>query len=245
MHRYARKHRYKALCLAPLLLACLSGATTPPVRDDAPVKTVGIYVSPYYGDPTSDAVVVRVHPAYDRLLESAKPADIVKVRDAILADPGLVSPMTLMVLSIRFYDVGLRDDSVFWFYAAKARYLTYRDVINQQAMRTGIFDVVEDGMSGFVQLGGPVINGYAFCDIPKQIATLDRAIDWVEANPYQVLFREDFKPLEGDRAENLRASIAKQRAWAKVEHEVLADPAKLKELRETRAKNHMDKKYCW
>ena len=30
--------------------------------------------------------------------------------------------MTMMVLAIRLYDVGLRDDAVFWFYAAKDRY---------------------------------------------------------------------------------------------------------------------------
>jgi hypothetical protein len=29
--------------------------------------------------------------------------------------------MTMMVLAIRLYDAGLRDDAVFWFYVAKDR----------------------------------------------------------------------------------------------------------------------------
>ena len=38
-----------------------------------------------------------------------------------------------MVLAIRFYDVGLRDDAVFWFYAAKDRYLTLDEVVDVAA----------------------------------------------------------------------------------------------------------------
>ena len=39
---------------------------------------------------------------------------------------GWLTPMTIMVLAIRLYDVGLRDDAVFWFYAAKNRFATAR-----------------------------------------------------------------------------------------------------------------------
>ena len=37
----------------------------------------------------------------------------------IVAKPQVVTPMTMMVLAIRLYDVGLRDDAVFWFYASR------------------------------------------------------------------------------------------------------------------------------
>jgi len=37
----------------------------------------------------------------------------------IVARPEAVTPMTMMVLAIRLYDVGLRDDAVFWFYASR------------------------------------------------------------------------------------------------------------------------------
>ena len=38
--------------------------------------------------------------------------------------------MTMMVLAIRLYDVGLRDDAVFWFYVAKDRTIVLSDVLN-------------------------------------------------------------------------------------------------------------------
>ena len=47
-------------------------------------------------------------------LASNKRSDILAARDRILADPKVVTPMTMMVLAIRLYDVGLRDDAVFW-----------------------------------------------------------------------------------------------------------------------------------
>ena len=46
------------------------------------------------------------------------------------AKPKLVTPMTMMVLAIRFYDVGLRDDAVFWFYVAKDRYIVMSEVLD-------------------------------------------------------------------------------------------------------------------
>lgn len=38
--------------------------------------------------------------------------------------------MAMMVLAIRLYDVGLRDEAVFWFYAAKERYIVMSEVLN-------------------------------------------------------------------------------------------------------------------
>src|ERR1700704_3689232 len=84
---------------------------------DDPVRRVPIYVEPFYrsaatpdGSPT-----VAVGKQYNSLLASDKREDIMAARDLITANPKLVTPMTLMVLAIRFYDVGLRDDAVFWF----------------------------------------------------------------------------------------------------------------------------------
>ena len=42
--------------------------------------------------------------------------------------------MTLMVLAIRLYDVGPRDDAVFWFYAAKDRYISLLGAIDENAL---------------------------------------------------------------------------------------------------------------
>ena len=42
----------------------------------------------------------------------------------------MVFVVTLFVLSARAYDLGFRDDAVFWFYNAKNRAILLRGVIN-------------------------------------------------------------------------------------------------------------------
>jgi len=94
-----------------------------------PVKHVGIYVQPYYESARSanEKPRVAVHKKYNELLSSNRQQDIIVARDMIQREPQLITPMTLMVLAIRLYDVGLRDDSVFWFYVAKDRFATLAD----------------------------------------------------------------------------------------------------------------------
>ena len=88
--------------------------------------------------------------------------------------------MTLMVLAIRLYDVGLRDDAVFWFYAAKNRYFTLAGVAD---VRTPQLAQVEDAVRNFAVLAGPVINGYAFCDVANQQKQQAKALQWVTDHP--------------------------------------------------------------
>ncbi len=96
-----------------------------PDDDDAiaPVRHIGIYVQPYYasGARPEDPPTVHVGDRYDALLSSTRREDVIRARDLIEAEAAHVTPMSMMVLSIRLYDVGLRDEAVMWFYAAKGR----------------------------------------------------------------------------------------------------------------------------
>jgi hypothetical protein len=96
--------------LAATLVSSLSYAAEP-------VRHIGIYVQPFYesGRTPDERPRVAVGAQFNDLLSSNKREDILAARDRILSAPGLVTPMTMMVLAIRLYDVGLRDDSVFWF----------------------------------------------------------------------------------------------------------------------------------
>jgi hypothetical protein len=86
-------------------------------------RQIDLYVTPYYESAKAAAghPTVAVATAFDTQLSSNKREDILAVRDAIQDQSKLITPMTLMVLAIRLYDVGLRDDAVFWFYVAKDR----------------------------------------------------------------------------------------------------------------------------
>lgn len=174
----------------PKLIAALTltAALLPPFGANAaePVRHIGIYVTPYYeATHTPDGTPrVTVGQKFDRLLASTRREDIAAARDLVEAEPGAVTPMAMMALPIRFYDVGLRDDAVFWFYVAKARYITLEDVVDTRDRR---LQPAAEAIKNFVILAGPANNTYAYCDPAKQRATLLKALDWIERNPYAVL----------------------------------------------------------
>src|SRR5215469_9071809 len=152
-----------------------------------PVRHIGIYVEPFYrAAATPDGKPqVAVGEQFNALLASNRREDVLAARDLIVADPKLVTPMTMMVLAIRLYDVGLRDDAVFWFYVAKDRYVAMSGVLDVRAQSLA---QAADAIQSFATLAGPFFNGYAFCDLDKQSALNAKAIDWVENNPYQAMF---------------------------------------------------------
>lgn len=208
-----------------------------------PVRHIGIHVQPYYeaarergGTPR-----VAVGRSFDALASNRR-EDILAVRDAIVRDPKLVTPMTMMVLAIRLYDVGLRDDAVFWFYAAKDRYLTLSEVVD---VGVGGLAQVEDAVRGFSTLAGPIFNGYAFCDVANQQAIRAKALDWVENNPYDAIFMERLPAKSSNRRHALVAAHALMRDNAAKERAYLQDKVNVAKLRADRARNGANDKYCW
>ncbi|MDX2202245.1 MAG: hypothetical protein NW223_05805 [Hyphomicrobiaceae bacterium] len=231
-----------AVFCATAVLALAAPQTS--VRAAEPVKRIAVYVEPFYraaGGP-GGTPHVQVGATFDSLLRSNALADINAARDLVTAKPGLVSPMTLMVLAIRYYDLGARDDAVFWFYAAKDRMLSLLEVAEPG---TPALAQASHAIAAFSQLAGPVVNGYAFCDIEQQARQRLAAFRWVEANPYQAIFLDrvpargpDRKALLGKALSAIAAQIEKERAY-------LADPANRKRFREDRLSSETDSRYCW
>ena len=146
------------------------------------VRQIGVYVQPFYeaartprGKPK-----VSVGKQYNDLLSSNRREDILVARDLIVAKPGVVTPMTMMVLAIRLYDMGLRHEAVFWFYAAKERYVVMTEVLD---VKTQALAQADDAVRSFATVAGPVINGYAFCDLAKQKEQHAKAIEWWKPIP--------------------------------------------------------------
>jgi hypothetical protein len=102
-----------------------------------------------------------------------------------------------------------------------------------------------EAVKSFAVLAGPVINGYAFCDRARQYATNVKAIEWTEQNPYRVLFMSQLTAKNGDRAANLKKSIAEQKTYAERERARFDDPKLAAEFAATRKKNEADDKFCW
>jgi hypothetical protein len=224
--------------------ALAASLLSPPSYAAEPVRHIGIYVQPFYesGRMPGERPRVAVGEQFNDLLSSNKREDILAVRDRILAAPSLVTPMTMMVLAIRLYDVGLRDDSVFWFYVAKDRYIVMSEVLDMKAPQLVLAD---EAVRNFATLAGPVINGYAFCDLASQKAQHAKAVAWVEANPYQTMLMASAPALPGNRADNAKRAIANARERAAKESAYFADPKNVETYYATRKRNEADVKFCW
>ncbi|MCE2572461.1 hypothetical protein [Motilimonas eburnea] len=208
------------------------------------VRKVGIYVTPYYSAAVaaSEKPTVSVAKNYDSLLSSNDPADILKAEELIKQSPELITPMTLMVLSIRLYDVGLRDKSVFWFYVAKDRFITLSEVLD---LSHPALAQVEQATADFATLAGPVINGYAFCSIENQQTQRSSAFDWVSNNPYQAMFIEQLPARGPNREESLNQALRKIEQMISQEQAFLSDPANIELMKAARDTNNVDAQYCW
>lgn len=226
------------MACATILIGLLTAATA------EPVKRIAIYVEPFYrsADTPEGAPEVRTGKPWASLLASTRKEDILTARDGIFADPGLVTPMTLMVLSIRLYDFGLRDEAVMWFYAAKDRHVALTEVI---VKGHPLLAQADEAVRAFATLAGPVINGYAFCDVANQQAQRAKAIAWVEANPYRAVFVDKLPSRKPDRMAALAEAVAAIKASAANESAYVSDPRNVAGLKATRAKNGADERFCW
>jgi hypothetical protein len=209
-----------------------------------PVREIGLTVEPYYaasreagGKPR-----VAVGKQYNDLLSSSRREDILAARDLVVTKPKLVTPMTMMVLAVRLYDAGLRDEAVFWFYVAKDRHIVMSEVLD---VRHPGLAQVEDAVRNFAVLAGPIINGYAFCDLARQKEQHAKAVAWVEANPYDVMFMAQVPAKPGDRAENHQRALAGIKESAAKERAYFDDAKNVTAYYEKRKANDVDTKFCW
>ena len=231
-----------ALLAAPTLV--LAQAASEPQAAAEPVRQLVVYVMPYYsaGDTFAAAPKVAVDPQFDALLASTDVADIRKARDAIAASPDLVSPETMMVLAIRLYDVGLRYDAVFWFYAGRDRFLTMEAVLDMRSLR---FARQADAVASFVDALGGAMDGYAMCDIARHQEREDRAIAWVAAHPYKVLGYADLPAQSEDRNAALANAVGKLREMSAHNQQLLARPEVQAQLADARKRTQADARFCW
>jgi hypothetical protein len=225
------------LLFAGLLAAASAGAAYQ-------VRFIQVKVPPYYeaGPQRADRPRVNVHSGFDRELSSTAPADIAAVRDAIRADPGQVTPITMMVLAIRLYDAGLRDDAVFWFHAARDRMATAAAALDPKDAEIAR---MEAATRAFALRIGPIMNGYALCDVGRHVRLRREALDWVEKNPFEKVFVETVRARPGDRRQHVAGAVRALRAEAEEDAHALANPEGAAKLAAARRASEAEAKYCW
>lgn len=210
--------------------------------NDGKVRSIDIYVTPYYSANAGKVEYVKVYDKIDNLLLSSKVEDFKKAEKIIQDAPQMVSPITLFVLSARAYDLGLRDDAVFWFYNAKNRAILLRGVINLDDDR---FFEVKRAIGAFIKLVGDVVNPYAFCDIKKQQDIAAKSLEWSKANVYEAMFLPEFPSLHEDRKVAVAKGIEALEARNKKEKEYFMDETNLETFKALRKANNVDEKFCF
>ena len=227
-----------------LLAALVLVLGTPVAFAANQVRHIQVHVEPYYraGETREERPRVSVGNQLNERLASNNRADVAQARDLVRAAPATVTPVALMVLAVRLYDVGLRDEAVFWFNVAKDRLDTLTAVLDVQDKD---LQRIDRATRTFILRAGPVINGYAFCDPARQQRLRAEALAWVEANPYQTLFLEQMPARPGDRRANLERALATLREDVRAEAAYLGQPANLAKIAAGRVESEADAKYCW
>ncbi|MGR3807675.1 hypothetical protein [Pasteurella testudinis] len=211
-------------------------------KDKEPIKSIDVYITPYYSAQNGKAEVVNTYELINHLLLSNKLDDFKKAVQLVEAAPDNVTPMTLMVLAARAYDVGLRDEAVFWFYNGKNRYITLVDVID---IKDKMFFETRTTMGAFINLIGSFINSYAFCDINKQREIQQKSINWVREHPYQIIFSKELPSPHTDRQAALKKAEKELDDILKDQDAYFANPKNLAEFQAKRKANNADQQFCW
>lgn len=152
-----------------------------------------------------------------------------------------LTPEQMFVLAIRLYDLGEKDNSVYWFYEAQFRAKLFLQTLDADHF-AGISELSAGLLASydaFTELAGEYINGYAGCDIDNWVK-IARSVK--EDNP---------KPPELDKIFP-EAVFVERSQWQGINDEVAAGLGALidqlsytrKAIRVQREANNLDARYC-
>ena len=203
-----------------------------------PVKSLDIYIKPYYSAEKGKAENVFVHKDIDPMLRENTPKGYKSAVKFVEENPARISPMTMFTLAARAYDFGLRDEAVTWFYRGQNRLITALYVLNLPK-RT-----VEDN-TGFSQVIGQYVNSYAFCDFDKQRKTAEEAVKWTISHPYEVIFFPALLSKFTDRQKALKEAEATLFRRLKDQDAYFANPQNKEKWQKERSENFVNERFCW
>lgn len=155
--------------LAILLLVYISGFA----KGD--MSNIGIYVSPYYDSKKPTVKVGK----YSKGLASKDEKVFSKTILEMKQNLQHLNSIELYIASIRLYDMGYRDESVYWFYLAQMQSRVFANILDRKKVgKMGSFSFeLYQANTSFYQLSGPFINGYAFKDMDKLVKVLKNVKD--------------------------------------------------------------------
>jgi hypothetical protein len=160
---------FSLCCLGLLLMAgMLVGCNK---KND--MKPMPIFVTPFY---SSQGPQISVG-VFSQRLAAADAATIKDVTQDMKKQWDALPVEAMYVASIRLYDLGHKDDAVYWFYSAQYRARLFAAIVPDASPANGgsAFEA-ESAHASFQQLAGDYINGYAFGDIPKLRSAIEQVL---------------------------------------------------------------------
>ena len=187
------------LCLF-IVAAGLAGTALAQVTGDP--GHCEIYVTPFYN---STGPVIEVG-EFSKGLASTNEAEFVATIVKMKQSWNELRFPEMYVAAIRLYDLGFRNESVYWFYSAQYRGRLFALLVDQEkigSIGSPGFEL-KQAAGAFQQLAGPYINGYAFGDMDRLAQTIERVQKDNKTVPdMEKLYpRVTFKPRTGWEAEN-------------------------------------------
>ena len=134
-----------------------------------------ISITPFY-DSTGPKVSVG---ASSKKLARANARSILDVTAELEKERDKLRPEVMYVAAIRLYDLGHKDEAVYWFYTAQYRARVFTSILDKEnvgGIGSEAFEL-KHAYVAFRQLAGEYINGYAFGDLPKLEKTLLKVVD--------------------------------------------------------------------
>lgn len=165
------KKLLSTLALALVVVSPVAAAQPQPKVEIDAAHVAG-YVTPFYD---AAGPVINVG-RFSAGLASSKEAVFVSTIDQMKQDWERLTFVELYVASARLYDLGFRNEAVYWFYTAQYRGRQFGALLDP-AKRAGVghpnFELFQ-AHNAFHQLVGPYINGYAFRDLDAHAKVVKR-----------------------------------------------------------------------
>ncbi|WP_044470432.1 hypothetical protein [Mannheimia massilioguelmaensis] len=220
-----------------IFLICTALFAGPAWSNSEKVTSVDIY-SPFYSAQGGKADYVKVYQKINALLLTNKKSDYEKASQIVRQEPAMITPMTMSVLAARAYDMGLRDEAVFWYFVARFRLMILNDVLDLPKMNMAEYTDLNS-------LVGSFILPYAACDLDKQQKIQNEALEWTKSNPYEALLLPQLKSKHSDRKKAIKQAEDEVSEWVTKYQNYFSDLKNLEQFKQKRKASNIDKKFCW
>jgi hypothetical protein len=241
-------------CIVPLTLvsgcvpafATLVPTATPvaptsiPQPDSAKQAASGpmpVFVPPFY---SSDGTQIYVG-NYSQQLGTDDLQQLTALATEMEQQKDQLTPEQMFVLAIRFYDLGEKDNSVYWFYEAQFRAKLFLKTLDGTHIGTKgdpTYELLNDYRT-FTKSAGEFINGYAGCDVDNWVK-IAKVVQGDNPSPPELekLFPE--------------AVFVERSQWQGINDDVAAGLGVLinqlatqkKAIQQQRAEKNLDQRYC-